>query len=96
MTELHWSERRRLEQMREAKERPDREQIAEATSVIEAIDLIIQLVEHQRWRFAQAALNDKLKYPQRMRIEGHATAFDALLDFDLYPIQKMLKNGRID
>jgi hypothetical protein len=91
-TKLHWSERHRLEQMTEAEERPDQKQIIEAASVTEAIDLIVKLVEHQRWRFAQAALRDKSKCPQRL--EGHATAFDALLDFDLYPIQEELKARR--
>jgi hypothetical protein len=89
MTELHWSERRRLERMKEAKERPEQEQIIKATNITEAIDLIVQLIEHQRWRYAQIALQDTSKYPQR--IQGCAEAFDALLEYDLYPIQQRLK-----
>ena len=92
LRKLTAADRRWLEQMPEAQERPGRKQIVEAATVTEAIDLIVKLVEHQRWRFASAALSDKSKSAQRL--EGHATAFAALLDFDLYPIQNELKARR--
>ena len=82
MSKLHWSERRKLEDLVMAFKDRDpaeaRKVIAETNSADVMIAAIIELIEHQAAHFAEAALKDRSKHPQQLA--GCAGGLRALLE----------------
>lgn len=86
MTDLHWSDRRALEKLSQQYSDRDidaaRDALARATSADDMLAAAIALLEYAAGAFAEQALMDNSKYPQRL--QGCAIGVNSVLKHDFY------------